>query len=227
MEPYRALAVRVDALSRRERMTVMLAVVAVTYALSNFFLLDPMDAEHKVVRQQIEDIRQNITETNRQMLEMAALRSRDPDQSQRQRRLLLDQQTSDLRGQIQQLSQHLVSPRTMTGILRRLLTSYQGLELISLEDEPLQRIPLMPASNPKEAKADAKGIPEPLSLYRHTLVLSLRGDFITALRFLDAVEAIPDRLYWESLDYHVEKYPKAVIRVRLSTLSLREGWIGV
>lgn len=230
LEPYRTLAARVSALSQRERTVLMLAVVTVTYAMFDLFFLGPAEVERKIVRQQIDTTSRNIAELSRQMLELAALRSRDPNQPQRQRFLLLNQQTADLRGQIQQLSQNLVSPQGMTGILRRVLNSHQGLELVRLEDEPPQRISLVPAGESKSADpVEARGsqTPELPVLYRHTLVLTLRGDFVTTLRFLDAIETMPERLYWESLEYQVEEYPKAMIRIRISTLSLREGWIGV
>jgi len=65
------------------------------------------------------------------------------------------------------------------------------------------------------------------TLFRHGLEIQMRGGFTRILHYLHATENLPWRLYWDTLEYKVETYPDAKIILRVYTLSVDEGWIGV
>jgi MSHA biogenesis protein MshJ len=65
------------------------------------------------------------------------------------------------------------------------------------------------------------------NLYRHSLVLTLRGSYLDFLRYLEAVERLPWHLYWSGLELRTDEYPVNDITIELTTLSLDEEWIGV
>ena len=50
---------------------------------------------------------------------------------------------------------------------------------------------------------------------------------MATLRYLQALEALPWRFFWDSVDYQVIAYPQSTVRLKLHTLSLSEDWIGV
>ena len=64
------------------------------------------------------------------------------------------------------------------------------------------------------------------TFYRHGLEIEVEGSFAACLEYLDAIEALPWRLYWQLLDLEVIEYPRNRIRIEVSTLSLDEEWIG-
>ncbi len=77
-----------------------------------------------------------------------------------------------------------------------------------------------------EESNTAEKAPKP-TLFRHGLEIQMRGSFAAILSYLHATENLPWRLYWDALEYKVEAYPNAKIVLRVYTLSVDEGWIGV
>ena len=65
------------------------------------------------------------------------------------------------------------------------------------------------------------------SVFRHGVEIRLRGGYLSTLRYLEALEALPWRFFWDSLEYEVTEYPIAEITFILHTLSSEESWIGV
>ena len=66
-----------------------------------------------------------------------------------------------------------------------------------------------------------------MNLYSHGIKLEFTGDYFSVLRFVEAVENMPNKLYWRSMDYKVDAYPKAAITLELYTLSINKDFISV
>jgi MSHA biogenesis protein MshJ len=64
-------------------------------------------------------------------------------------------------------------------------------------------------------------------IYRHALRLELQGSYNDTLDYIERLEQLPWGLAWETLDIHMQRYPKARIILHLYTLSLKEEWLGV
>jgi MSHA biogenesis protein MshJ len=47
------------------------------------------------------------------------------------------------------------------------------------------------------------------------------------VNYLETIEALPWRLFWDRIEVETLEYPQASIRLRAYTLSFAEGWIGV
>jgi MSHA biogenesis protein MshJ len=58
-------------------------------------------------------------------------------------------------------------------------------------------------------------------------VLTLRGDYLEVLRYLEDVERLPWHIYWSRLELSVDEYPVNDVVLEVATLSLDEEWIGV
>ena len=64
------------------------------------------------------------------------------------------------------------------------------------------------------------------AVYLHTVELELRGSYLSALRYVNEIEALPWNLLWDALEYEVLEYPEGRITLRVQSLSTKEGWIG-
>ena len=64
-------------------------------------------------------------------------------------------------------------------------------------------------------------------LHSHGFALEFSGGYLATLNYLQALERLPWRFFWDSVSYEVEDYPRSLVRLRLHTLSLSEDWIGV
>jgi len=64
-------------------------------------------------------------------------------------------------------------------------------------------------------------------LYQHAFIIELRGDYASLRNYLTELSALPWRFYWDELDYQVDAYPQATIKIKVHTVSLAEEWIRV
>jgi MSHA biogenesis protein MshJ len=104
----------------------------------------------------------------------------------------------------------------MPSLLTALLERVQGIQLTGFKS--VAPTPLLVVG-----KADE----QQMNLYSHGIVLEFEGDYFAVLKFVQAVENMPDKLYWKRLDYRVSEYPKASVQLELYTLSINEDFISV
>lgn len=210
---------RLNTLSTRELAMVSVALAAVLGTALQFLLLDPLldrseNAVHNLaaleragaaLEQQLKGAEQNSAEKRHEEL-LAARRSMEASV-----------RAVDLA--IEEFAATLVAPDVMPVVLRRVLADLK-LDLLELSnDAPVALLQI--ADDPVEGTGGVR------NLYRHGLTLRLSGSFADAVRYLQGVESLPWRFMWEEMNYEVLSYPKAVIEVRLQTLSTVPGWFGV
>ncbi len=98
----------------------------------------------------------------------------------------------------------------MAGLLEEVLQRSKGLELISLKSLPAEEL----------------AVAESAAYYLHPVELSLRGRYFDFVAYLQALEGMPVQYYWSSLDYKVDRYPVADVRLRVYTLGISTDFIG-
>jgi MSHA biogenesis protein MshJ len=65
------------------------------------------------------------------------------------------------------------------------------------------------------------------SIFRHGLAMTLSGRYFDVYHYLEALESLPWRFYWDSIDYQVKEYPTAEVTLHIYTLSFQEDWLGI
>ena len=66
-----------------------------------------------------------------------------------------------------------------------------------------------------------------INLYRHGVLLSLKGSYFDIQRYLTRIENLRWQFYWKRFNYVVTGYPDASVEVELYTLSTSKAFIGV
>lgn len=211
---WRRLEQRFQALSLRERVLVIVMTLAIIAALANVLFFLPLQDQLKAERQQQQEHQRRREQLENELSQLQAWQARQEDGSGL---VVVEQQLASVNQQIQQMSQRMVPPQEMTALLQQLLAREQGMQVIALEKLPLEQPNLSEAEAPVSAE---------VPLYRHRLRLSLRGNYFDSLRYLQAMEALPWTVYWDSLEYRVETYPQAVLTVEIATLGQEQGWLG-
>lgn len=212
---WRRLADKVDALTLRERMLVLVALLAVTGGGWALAVLEPWQAETAARDKEIAAVEQQIATTKEQTQAVLARAQRDPNEVLRTREAQLRAEIERLDRELQARAGDFVAPADMARALRDLLAVQGGLRLVRLQT--IAPVPLQ-ADGPENTT---------VPVYRHGLELEFVGDYASTLAFLEAVEGLPWRFFWDELDYQVERHPTARVRLRIHTLSGREAWIGV
>jgi MSHA biogenesis protein MshJ len=80
----------------------------------------------------------------------------------------------------------------------------------------------LPRPVPPTPGTDAAG-----GLYRHGMELVLEGSFADLLGYLQAMEALPQRVLWGAVTLKVEQHPKVVLTLRVYTLSRDRAWLEI
>lgn len=215
---YESLQTRIDALSLRERAMIFVAISAVLYVLWDSFLMSPLTSEQRDLLSRNDSLRTQISALDTEISGVMARHNVDPDSEERKQLAELDKQLQQVDRQISEMVSGLIEPGQMAQILETVLQQQQGLEFIRLEN--LGRVALVDVSDERSSD-NAQGI------FRHSMRLELEGSFAQALAYLRALETLPWQFRWDEVKLTMQQYPRANIVIRVHTLSLQEGWIGV
>lgn len=211
----RRLDTRFLALSKRERLIILILTLALLLAVAQFTVFVPIQSNIKA--QELEQVK--LRSLNEQMEnEFAQLQNFVAGQQDVAQVLELEQQLADVNAKVLQLGNRMVEPSQMATLLQQLLSKESGMRVIALEKLPLQ-----------QDKLDSKGEPakpDDHRLYRHKVRLTLHGNYLECLRYLQKMEALPWQVFWDAMHYRVDKYPNAYVTIEIATLASDKGWIG-
>lgn len=210
-----------DSLSRRERVLVVFALLAVVTFLCYMLLIEPLAMRRKIAVDQAASIAATVAVLDQEADAIAAAGRRDPNAENRRQLELLKKEVAQLDERLAALTGELISPRQMVVVLEDMLKRRRNLTLTRLENLP--SVPLL--DTPADDKTDLQS--RQINLYRHPLRIELKGSYLEALAYLQSLEKLPRKVYWQDLAISVEDYPRAHISVTVYTLSIKEGWIGV
>ena len=218
---FDGLCQRLDAFSQRERLLIVVALLAVVTLLWYTLLIEPLAMRRKTKVDQAASAAAVVAALDREGQAVVAAGRRDPDAENRRQLLQLQTEVALLDERLAALTGELITPRQMVAVLEEMLKRRRNLTLTRLENLPSEPLLEPEADGPPADKGRS------LNLFRHPLRIELSGSYLEALAYLQSLEKLPRKLYWQDLAISVENYPRAHISVTVYTLSLEEGWIGV
>lgn len=203
---------RIDALSRRERLLVMITMLTVITVVWQFMVMEPLGHRADASRIELESLRDRTDKANTS-LEHQILQLASAGRDDRIQAALIRQRIDEINRELGNYAAELIDPSEMALVLEGVLRQQNSLSLISIRN-----------TTPELLVADRENTTT--SFYRHGLEIELEGSYADCLRYLTAIEALPWRLYWQVLDIETLDYPTNRVRLEVSTLSLNEEWIG-
>ncbi|OBV38258.1 type II secretion system protein GspM [Janthinobacterium psychrotolerans] len=233
---WHKLAARLDALTLRERVMGFGAGAALLIFLLFSLLLNPLFAKQKMLNETIARQQQTMATIDAEILLKIRGNSVDPDAQERHSLERLRQEMTGLGTTLRTAQSGLVAPDRIVFLLERLLRQHARLRV-----ESLRTLPSAPAGTAAAAAPVAGAVPpapgaatpaasliktSPL-LYRHGVEVVLRGSYIDMVNYMEALEAMPTRVFWGDARLEVEQYPDASLRLTLFTLSLDDKWISL
>jgi MSHA biogenesis protein MshJ len=218
------LAKRYEAFSLRERALVALAILGAAIFLWDSMLMQPL-------RNQRMAIDSELSAASASGFTAQSADVNDPRQMNLQRAGDLQTQLQSLDAQIADTANGFVPSNRMIEVINDMLDRQGRLELVSIRNLPV--VSLVPPPKADE-NAAATGVPaaegetgpgEPP--YIHSIEIVIDGQYADILEYLEALEALPWRFRWNTLDLNTRGYPRNRVRIELSTLSLDSTWLGV
>jgi MSHA biogenesis protein MshJ len=217
---------RFNAMSLRERGMIAAAALAILVLAWDQLLMSPLHAEKQRLSSELEQTQKSLATLTDSIQGRAndnpLAQAMEQQKSLREQLVAVDQQ-------LQSESAGLIAPPRMLEALRDVLSRQTGLRLISMRNLPVTSLvaPLPPADPTKGEAAQATPPAPTQGPYVHALELIVEGGYLDVLRYLQAVEALPWRFYWQALELKTVEYPMNRVRIRLNTLSMDKEWLGV
>ncbi len=211
----------------RQRVLLLVAIVAAFFTLWDGVLMptsevreEQAETDTKLLEKQVEALELKAEAT---LKKLAA----DPNLKRRKRKAQLERELVELDAGFHERTADLIPPSEMVRVLKELLGHESNLQLVRLESVAASPL-LAPDEEPGSASEATVDMGSgPVRLFRHGLVLQMVGDYMSVLRYVQAVEQLPWKFFWDSMTYEVQQWPTGKITLKLLSLSSEEGWIGV
>jgi MSHA biogenesis protein MshJ len=202
---------RIDALELRERVLLLAATVAILFLSVDSVGLQPTLKAQQLTEERISELEMKLGALRQQAMLLSYTTDEDTLAARYQSRDTLAAELAALDARLGDQLGALVEPAQAADLLEQVLTRHRGLKITSLRAsaEPLEAV----AGN-----ADQAG-----KLGRYQLDLVLEGGYLDLMRYLEALESMRWKFFWQMVDFRVNDYPRAVSRLQLYTLGAQGG----
>ncbi len=207
---------KINSRSTRERVAILLVILVLMLVGWDYLFVEPGLTARRELLQKVGQVNAQIAALREERKAAEYLAKADPDQENRQQIRQLQELIGTFDRKLEARLITLMSPQEMPGLLQRLLEQKKGLHLIALENSP-----------PESILPPEEGGENPSGLYRHAMRMELEGSYLSLLRYLEALEKMPQGLFWDLLEIDAKDFPKTRIHLQIHTLSLTKDWIGV
>ncbi len=220
-DSLREMIGKINALSLRERVLIFVAIVVLLQQVWDSVVWLPLSQQREALSSDIVNTEQQLQQIDGEIKIYSAKLKQDPDRKIRTALASLEQKLENVNDQTREATSRLVSPAQMVRLLEQLMISEPTLKIVHLRT--LDAEPLIPVPEDKKQKKDI----DRYQVYRHVFEVEFDGDYLATLRYLEALEQLPWNFFWDEVSYEVTEYPQSRIVLRLYTLSLSAGFVGV
>ncbi|MBD8529497.1 MULTISPECIES: hypothetical protein [unclassified Massilia] len=227
-EQLTRLALRIDALTLRERVMLFAAVAAAFVFLMHFFGLGPMYAKQDLLRTQIVQQQNNLEGIDNEIRDKVLAAQVDPDAPTRARTLAERGEIDSMAASLRAMQNGLVPPERMAPLVDSILRANGRLQMVSmrtLATEPLMGAGTAASAAPQPAAASGPTPAATPLLYRHGVEVTVRGNYLDMIGYMAALESMPTQLFWGRAQLEAETWPSSRLTLTLYTLSLDAKWM--
>ncbi|MFL0802092.1 MAG: hypothetical protein K6L81_00095 [Agarilytica sp.] len=223
----------IDAKPVRERGIIALLILAVVWSGFNFAFLMPMDKEKSKLKLRMDSAEQELKKLTAQETVLAKALTNDPNAVKKKEINQLEKKLIDLEKNLQTLSAGLIPAGALPEALHDVLRNVGSLKLLGMQTLAPSKLQLVRAEQEETETDEEKGDDlaeddvDNVGVFKHSVVVALEGKYFDVVSYLSALENLPWKFYWESIDYEVDKYPRARVLIEVYTLSTDEGVLGV
>ena len=218
---WQAWSDRWDSLSLREKVLLLLTAVVVPLLLIYVLLIEKQWAAAQRLPTQIKNLEQEVQHQERLLGVLNAKQAVDPDIAAREELQAFRDELSTQDQNIRRAAANLVSPEQMLSMLRSVLAFESEAQLLTAKSLPVETITLGGDNTAAEESAPPQSM-----IFMHPFEIELQGSFQGVYDYLLRLENLDGVFFWDLLDYSVEEYPTAKVKLKVHTLSSEAGWLG-
>ena len=218
------LAAKFDALAKRERLLVLLALIGGVVLLGWTFGVEPALGRARAAERGLAEVavQRQALQAQLQVLQAPA---QNPDVRARSELEALRVDLARVGERLASFEGALVPPQRMSRLLEEMIGRRSSLRLLSLRTLPVAPV-LAPASvegakaTAPQTRADSAG-----ALYKHGVEIRLEGSYAELTEYLARLEKSPQKLLWGRAALSAEQHPRLVLTLTVYTLSLERTWL--
>jgi len=239
-QKYNHLAALFDVRNIRERVLIAGLLAAILINLWLYLFNDRLTTAQQKLNIEISAVKQKIDTIDQQYTILENAKHDDPDREIKNRLIVAQQHADKLDSELQLKMKGLILPTQMAKVLEQVLSQQTRLHfkrIQSLAAKPLLiKAPenlAQPGSNESSNSNNSDTqVLEPseltdIGVFQHGIEMEFTGSYIETLGYLKQLKQLPWNFYWDDVLIDVISYPKASVIIRVHTLSLKEGWLGV
>lgn len=226
-EKLKKLLARFDALNRRERIVVSVAVWLVVLFVMDTLAITPAQRQSGAMARAITEKQAELVRSETDVAALRTKRTQDPDATARARIAELEKRIAVIDGQLKNAKTQIVPPEKMAGLLEQLLRRNKRLELVSLRSTAPESMGKSEGAAGADKGAPAQGRATAEVLYRQGMELTLSGSYADMLDYVAQIEQLPWKIFWGRLEMKVDEYPRARLVLNVYTLSLDKTWLSI
>lgn len=227
---FNLLQSMIDKLSTRERVMVMLGVLAVIFMIWDTFMIVPLQSSNKTLLNQRITIQGQVADLQSRLVIANGLLKNTTRKKLISDISLLEKKIIGFDEKILERLQGRVAPEYMIAMLSDVLNKNQRLKLLSISNLPAE-----PLTGKEQQETDSRGKkisskpvdPDLAGVFMHSLELELEGRYLNILEYLQALEVLPWKIFWDHVKLQVLEYPKVRVQIKVHTFSLKDGWLSV
>ena len=221
LESLKKIQERIDSRIMRERVLIFLTIMAAIFMLWNF-AQSGIDKKIEATQAQIENLTTQRSALQTQIAAITQGLLNNPNKIKNEQVEQLEEDIKKLEAQLQSVSQNLIKADQLPIALQEVLQKADQLTLLEVNTLPAQELQFVATDGSTISDSENNA-----GVFQHVVELRVKGSFNQVVHLLMSLEQLSWRFYWQSLDYKVEQYPSAEIKLRVYTLSSEEGLFGV
>ena len=223
-----------DGMTVRHRAGLVAVAAAAMYVVLDLGVLGPNELRSKTLKDNIASQKSEIESVRNMTKVLSGALAQDPNAQQQAQLDGIKRTIVEVDALLMQFDS--AEPQAAGAVLREVLGATPGLELLSLKTLPVvvayesKSAPVAPAKPAPTAAAPAPGVkpaapmPEltarpPRSIYRHGIEITIKGNYLALLPYLEKLQKYQGRLYWNDVSLDVQSYPFWVMKLTVYTLS--------
>ena len=245
-QPLDNLNARIEALSLRERALVLVASLALIYAVNAYAILPLFKNTQAKLSANIVLKEQQVKSIGVDLKRLVSMREQESDAANRARMASLQESIAEMQ-RVPTLIAQLVAPTEMAQLVEHILAGNRQVEVLRLENIEAELMNPAPQeegltgqdgkqqtqqSSPQEKDAP----PQPaekgksrndVSLYKHGMLIEVKGRYWDIVRLLQSIEDQPRKILWGEVSLTTDKYPLSAAEITLYTVNLEPAWITI
>lgn len=228
---WQQLAQRLNARTPRERIILCCALLVISYALADQFLLVKQIHLWHDASLQNTQLDQEIKQLQMQQETLRMLLQSDPNAPLLQQQKAYREEIGKLDQRIAAVDSTLVQSGQIIVLLNDLLKSHSKLAITGLRLLPPEPISdsnaaqaVQTASKSATGNSQSASAPAPL-LWRHRIEITLHGSYLDILAYAEDLEHLPWRFSWSNLNIQSQSAGQSAATITLGTYSINQTLI--